>query len=199
MDKLEKFVFDRRQEFDIYQPSPKVWQNIETNLKKHKKPSETKMLKILWQIAAAVLIFAVSFAFNRYFFSHTSIEQNKSLAKADQEKVEKTESAIQIPEILEAEAYYGKLVSSRWTEIQQHLADKPLIKQHIENDMSELDSAMIELKRDLADGVSNVEVVDAMIQNYRLKLELLEDLLHQLKHKNNSKNITENDEKQFSL
>ena len=52
-------------------------------------------------------------------------------------------------------------------------------------DMEELDEVYNELKEDLKDNASNPEVIEAMILNYRVKLEILEDLLNQLKEKEN--------------
>jgi predicted CopG family antitoxin len=52
-------------------------------------------------------------------------------------------------------------------------------------DMEELDEVYAELKEDLKDNASNPEVIEAMILNYRVKLEILEDLLNQLKEKEN--------------
>jgi len=51
--------------------------------------------------------------------------------------------------------------------------------------MDELDEVYEELKEDLKDNASNPEVIEAMILNYRVKLEVLEDLLNQLKEKEN--------------
>jgi hypothetical protein len=52
-------------------------------------------------------------------------------------------------------------------------------------DLEELDEVYLELKEDLKDNVANPEVIEAMILNYRVKLEILEDLLNQLKEKEN--------------
>ena len=51
--------------------------------------------------------------------------------------------------------------------------------------MEELDEVYDELKEDLKDNASNPEVIEAMILNYKVKLEILEDLLEQLKAKEN--------------
>ena len=51
--------------------------------------------------------------------------------------------------------------------------------------MEELDQVYEELKEDLNDNASNPEVIEAMILNYRVKLEILEELLDQLKAKEN--------------
>ena len=46
----------------------------------------------------------------------------------------------------------------------------------INDELSVLDSVYNGLRSDLADNIANDEVVEAMIQNYRLKLKILEDL-----------------------
>ena len=47
-------------------------------------------------------------------------------------------------------------------------------------DLSELDSIYGALQQDLRDNIANDEIVEAMIQNYILKIEILEDLLDYL-------------------
>ena len=39
----------------------------------------------------------------------------------------------------------------------------------------ELDSVYISLKSDLKDNIANHEVIEAMIQNYRLRISILEE------------------------
>jgi hypothetical protein len=46
--------------------------------------------------------------------------------------------------------------------------------------MSELDSVYIDLKADLKDNMANQEVIEAIIENYRMKISILEDLLKQI-------------------
>ena len=60
-----------------------------------------------------------------------------------------------------------------------------------DTDMEELDEVYVELKEDLKDNASNPEVIEAMILNYRVKLEILEDLLNQLKQKENQNDETD--------
>jgi 3-hydroxyacyl-CoA dehydrogenase len=47
--------------------------------------------------------------------------------------------------------------------------------------MSELDSLYSALKADLKDNVANQEVIEAIIENYRLRIAILEELLAELK------------------
>ncbi len=55
-------------------------------------------------------------------------------------------------------------------------------------EFSDLDVLFKELKEDLNDNADNHEVIEAMIQNYSIKLEILEDMLNQIKpeQKNNN-------------
>ena len=55
-------------------------------------------------------------------------------------------------------------------------------------DMVELDKVFEELKNDLKDNSDNEEVIEAMIQNYRFKLQMLEEILLQLNKSKNSEN-----------
>ena len=43
-----------------------------------------------------------------------------------------------------------------------------------------MNAAFSELKADLKDNVDNEEVVTAMMENYRLKLQILEEILKEL-------------------
>ena len=88
-------------------------------------------------------------------------------------------------EILETEQYYSQIVSDRYKELKPFLVSNPGAEEMLSTDMEELDEVYEELKEDLKDNASNPEVIEAMILNYRVKLEILEDLLIQLKEKEN--------------
>jgi len=76
-------------------------------------------------------------------------------------------------------------VSQRYDELKPFLVSDPAAEEMLHMDMAELDEVYSQLKEDLKDNASNPEVIEAMILNYRVKLEILEDLLNQLKEKEN--------------
>ena len=88
-------------------------------------------------------------------------------------------------EIRETEQYYSQMVSERYDELRPFLASNQVAKEMLTADMEELDEVYNELKEDLKDNASNPEVIEAMILNYRVKLEILEEVLNQLKEKEN--------------
>ena len=61
------------------------------------------------------------------------------------------------------------------------LTNNPDVKKELNTDMSHLDSICTDLKKDLKDNISNQDVVEALIQNYRIKIRILEDMLTVLK------------------
>jgi len=56
----------------------------------------------------------------------------------------------------------------------------PELKNDIENDLEELNVMYKKLEEDLNDDFYNREVIEAMIQNNRLKLEMVDRVLNQI-------------------
>ena len=89
----------------------------------------------------------------------------------------------QNPQLKETEIYYNNLIFSLYNKVSPLLASNPEINKELFTDISHLDSIYLELRKDLKDNVSNQEVIDALIQNYRIKIELLEEMLGDSKGK----------------
>ena len=173
MDKFEKFVVDHHDEFDAYEPGPDLWNRI------HKPGTlQTFRYSWIWKAAVVFLVFGASFWANSY------IGNNKHIAGKH------TSPTQTITEVAEAEKYYSGLIQTKLTELQNTLSSYPELKQDLHKDLADLDSAYRDLKKDLKDNVSNEEVVEAMIQNYRLKLKLLEQIQQEFKNQNNTTNKT---------
>ncbi len=168
-DKLEQFVLNNRQEFDTGEPGPDLWARIERNMGQEKK------FRLQWKqvISRAAIIL---FLFGTAFLLSEVIHRNDSTLTGAQ-KI----NTHKIPELAEAEAYYTSMVKSKMQEMKIYLADHPDVKNELDEEFSELDSLYQSLKSDLNDNIANQEVIEAMIQNYRLKLEILEDILLELK------------------
>ena len=175
-DRLEDFVKQHRAQFDLHEPDPSIWLKINPanqEIKQAHRPesrSESRPMRWLRIAAAVAMIFAGSTA-GIYFLTG---EKADSQAYSDLYN-----------EIRETEQYYSQMVADRFEELQPYLAGNPAANEMLSDDMNELDKVYAELKNDLKDNASNPEVIEAMILNYRVKLEILEDLLNQLKEKEN--------------
>ncbi|HKJ40884.1 MAG TPA: hypothetical protein VKA27_02275 [Sunxiuqinia sp.] len=166
-DRFEKFVRDNREDFDIHSPSPELWEQLNKQLKKSVSKHWTKSP---WLKVAAVFVLAIlgsGVLLNNYF---SPSHQLHLAAKADPE----------LQELIEAESYYAHEVDGRLKEIQKCYKLNPELKSEVEGDLEELDTMYNSLKNDLKDNVSNKEVIEAMIENNRYRLKLVDDVLSQI-------------------
>ena len=87
----------------------------------------------------------------------------------------------ELRELIEAEAYYAQQVDGRLKEIQKCYYINPELKQEIETDLDELQDMYNSLKLDLKENISQKMVIEAMIENNRIRLKLVDDVLEQIK------------------
>jgi hypothetical protein len=164
-DRLEQFIAENRDQFDLYDPGEKVWNGIKNRVQRKRRYPDWKT--IIWRAAAILVIFAASFLLQEYLHRNELISGRK----------DKKLNNVEIPELQEAEIYYTNLVDEKIKEIEPLLENQPELGNEVKNFLAELDSIYAELQKDLVDNIANDEVVEAMIQNYRLKLQILEDIL----------------------
>ncbi|MDX2431870.1 MAG: hypothetical protein QNK35_13115 [Bacteroides sp.] len=168
-DRLEDFVRQHREEFDLREPDPSVWLKI--------NPANAPVVKsqrpLRWLRVAAVI--AVIFAGSSVGIHYLTGGNSEADLYSEQIYME----------MQETEAFYTRMVSERYKELKPFLASDPMANEMLTSDLEELDQVYLDLKNDLKDNVSNPEVIEAMVLNYRIKLEILEDLLNQLKEKEN--------------
>ncbi len=177
-DKLEKYILDHREQFDDLEPDPSLWEGVETR----KAPViRINWKDMAWKAAAVAAIFVASYFFHDYMAS-----RNQSPEKLFSKNLEDASPIVK--ELIEAEAYYSSMISQKQEEIFRLTASNPDIRHEIDMEMVDLDKVYAELKEDLKDNAHNEEVIEAMIQNYRLKLDILEEMLYQLKESQESQN-----------
>jgi hypothetical protein len=165
-DRLEQFISENKNQFDLYEPDEKLWAGIEPGLSQ-KKTIRIGWKGVMWRAAAVLIIFAASFLVQEIMHQRQSLITNKTDDKILNE----------IPELQEAEIYYTSLLNDKIEQIEPLISENPELGEFLQQDLSELDSIYDELQKDLRDNIANDEVVEAMIQNYILKIQILEDLL----------------------
>ena len=163
-DRLEEFVRNNRQGFDQLEPSQKVWENISAASKKTK----TRRLNVYLLRVAAVFIVVVV----------TSVMLYKSaiLPPGYSEIIDDPE----MRELMEAETFYAQQVSGKLKEIRKCYSTFPELKVEIESDLTELEFMYNELRNDLRENISNKAVIEAMIDNNRKRLKLVDEVLDQI-------------------
>ncbi len=167
-DNFEKYIENNKDLFDDITPSMDMWDRIERNLPK-KKNSIVKRIIIGTTSAAAILLIALLAV---KFYTIQPSPQNELLS-----------------EIEETEQYYDNILYQKKELVYKLTSHNPEIQNDVNEEFAILDAAMIELKEDLNDNISNREVVEAMILNYRMKLKILEDILKYLPVENKEEKI----------
>jgi predicted transcriptional regulator len=165
MRKLEEFIQDNRDDFDSMLPSPELWGKIESKLEKNNSGRP-----IIWKLSAAVAAVLVLALVGTYMFAPRTTTYRKYASVSDPE----------MKNLLETEAFYAEKVSSKINEIEKCYKVYPELKVDIENDLNELDNMYKDLENDLNDNLYNREVIEAMIQNNRLRLEMVDRVLNQI-------------------
>jgi CHASE3 domain sensor protein len=162
MDNLEKFIRNNRNDLDRYDPSPEVWERI----KKDTGSPKARLWK--WSAAAAVALIIIGTGF--IFYSRIQDSRMQVQANSSYQQ-----------QIGETEFFYNSMINSLYEEAKPMLTRNPDIEKELKADMEHIDRICSEIKRDLKDNVANQEVVEALIQNYKIKILLLEDMLSKMK------------------
>jgi len=181
MDKLEDFIKSNREDLDRYIPPSGIWKGVKRRISIHKFHSNR------WIAIAAMFVVILSTAVVLFrsggmlSLSGRLNGTNNSLNRMD-------------PLVKETEMYYNNLVNSLYLEASPLLTANPEIEKELNSDISQLDSICLEIKRDLNDNVDNQEVIEALIQNYRSKIHILEEMLTLLKDNNTESQKTKENE-----
>ncbi len=182
MDKLEQFIKNNRESFDSMEPSPELWNSIkEKNNFKNTNPHLVELPYFKWavRIAAAVIIFAAS------YYLHEIIDTTQTHPQmASQEK------SPLLNEFLEAQYYYTAQINAEKEKFYKVTAGNSSLREDIQDELKDLDKEFASLKEDLMDNVDNEDVIAAMIQNYRLKLNILQDIMYQVQQEKTEKKST---------
>lgn len=181
-DKLEKYVKEHRASFDTDVPSAKVWQNIEKTkpIKRQLNNVVSINKRFLWA-AAAALVFAISVI----LYQGSRIKNLKT--ETTIVSVENNTRQWQMPpELKELDMLY----TSQSSTTMQLLKELPDYQSELREELNELDEEFELLKTELGSEHSSEDVLKAMVENYRIKLDLLEITLEHLKR---SEKIIENE------
>lgn len=163
-DKLEKYIAENRGSFDDKEAPSLLWDAIEREIKA--PPAKMYSLRFIMSIAAsAIILLGVGLGMGMYM-SKPNIEDRLIAAH---------------PDYLEAEQHYQHQINVKLNQVKSLGVDE-----YVTPGLSELDAVYQELKNELLNsGVKNDEViVEAMIDHYKSKLEVLEVVLNKLQNKN---------------
>jgi hypothetical protein len=169
-DPLESFIRNRRDEFDDLEPSGKVWERIQ---QRQKQPRIVHWRSIATKAAAVAAIFMLGYLFSVWTGKGPVSDQYAD----DMQQENLPEYAV----LKEARIYYSSLINQKQEQVFRLTSGNEQLQNDLKEEFDVLDRAFRSLEKDLNDQVATEEVIEAMIQHYRIKLDMLEDILYQLK------------------
>ncbi len=157
MDRLEQFIQQNRPDFDTEQVPAEIWSNLETNLPKGRR---IRLIPILSKAAAVLLILGIGVLLGTYM--------------ANSNNNERTLSDIS-PEYAEVENYYTQQVKNNINQLESKGVDAKVLE-----DVQELEKEFEKLKKELGRTKNDEQIVHAMIENYRTKINILQRVLNRI-------------------
>jgi hypothetical protein len=163
MKNLEEIVLRNRESFDDQEPKDDHFEKFQSRLKKQStitiKLSFSNFMK-----AAAVVALIVTGSIWIY------ISQEKSQVAYNG----------YTQEIKEVEFYYTNLVDDRMTEINEYSKDPELKNELLNKEFREIDSLYTVLQNELKSAPGDERIINAIIQHYQVKVEILNEILNDL-------------------
>lgn len=189
-DDIEKFFEEHGDEFPQYEPSADLWSKIKPQVEAKEEepkvvpiaPKEEKVIKVatLYR-AAAVLVIGLLAGYGIWGVNWSGKTGQTTVAVSNDSTSGATINNYYIsledlsPDLAEVEQFYTSQIEEKRGELEAlH------VNQSYYEELEELDHEMTILQREASVNLDNERVVEAMVQNYRLRLELLENLLQEI-------------------
>ena len=165
MDNFEKHIRENRAAFDSHKADrAKLWANIEAKL----DPPRAKVVPLwkspIFKVAASVLIVLGISSLIGITFLGNSANEDTFVSK----------------ELQDIDMHYQGLVSYQVQLVQKNENLSDADKAEFLSFMDDLDKEYDELKLEMQNNLDNELVLEAIVSNYRKRIELIENLLRQL-------------------
>ncbi len=183
MDQLEKRIRENRELFDVAEPAEGHFERFSNKLQTlHQKNKRVPWLTYLKVASIAVLVVLSTLWTYDYFMNRLVSEQAISLGNL-------------YPEYREVEMYYTSMFNAGYNEIDHcTFPEDSLQKKILIKELSDMDSIFINLQKEIQLNPTDERVINAMIEHYERKLEVMNQILDQLKQLNNQELNNKNNE-----
>lgn len=168
----ESFIRNNKDDFNTKDPGD-LWVGIEASL-----PAEKKNPKLIpiYQVYkyAALFIIALGFGYLAMYL-HFTTPDPVSASKPIQVESQDQQEPEYVAELAEVEDYYAAEIDNKLNQLKEFEDQEEIIEE-----LNLLQEEFEELKTEMGDQINDERIVQAMIQNYRLRLELLKEILEEL-------------------
>jgi len=177
-DKLGKFIGENRAAFDDLEPSAELWGAIEKGIPPEHRGSLLSLNSRIWKAAVLMMVFASAWFIKDYVDRPAKIN--------DAANAEISTNSERLNELADGEAYYVAQITNKQAELEKYTRENPEIMNDLKREFRELDRDNLQLKEDLVESNANERVIEAIMQSYRMKLQILEQVLSEMKGSRNA-------------
>jgi hypothetical protein len=167
-DPLENMIKSNTEQFDTVEPPKGHRDRMRQRLQEEKDPVILKITRSqFWAAAAAIALVLTT----TWWIMNTGKE-----VMEDRNELSLSELG---QEMAQVETYYLQTISEKKELIASSDSDEMLVQSFF-SELERLEEEYDELKKELARYPANERIIDSMINNYRMRIDILESLLERL-------------------
>lgn len=175
MDNFEKYIKENKEAFNVHKvDKDRLWQGITAQLDEEDKPKVIPLWRSSGLRIAASIALVVGLSIMAFFL----------VGNPNGQEIEGFASE----ELFEIDLHYKNLVYQQVQLVKNHPKLSAADKDEFLSFMDELDQEYEQLKQEMRSNLDNERVLEAIVNNYKKRIELIENLLQQI---NASKNETD--------
>lgn len=173
MDQLEKRIKENRELFDAAEPAEGHFERFSGKLRlMHQKKQRVPWMTYLKAASVALLILLSGLWTHDYIMDRLASKQSISLGDLS-------------PEYREADLYYTSMFNEKYSEIDHcTFPEDSMQKKILMKEITEMDSIFVNLQKEIKLNPKDERIINAMIEHYERKLEVMNQILDQLKQLN---------------
>lgn len=183
--RFDDFIHKHRDELDAKVPPAAVWDKVATRITPPATAQVKRLYPVRWVAAAAILLFLGTGSYFLFL---------KKDPNATQVAVNETDSADSVslnainPAYAKEVYHFTQLIELKQAELKQLEKENPELYKQFMGDITKLDSSYHSLKGELPSNPNREQLLEAMIQNLKLQMDLLNQQLAIIQQINQSKN-----------
>jgi hypothetical protein len=175
-DNIEEIILNNLKELNDFEPKDGHFERFQDKLNKQNK-KKTITLNLVWKVAAAVVF--VLLAVNQANIYFSPDKQNNILSENNSE----FSLASVSPEYKEVEFYYTNAISVGLNQWNSLMADGFISKEEqdlMDTELADFEVRFKNLQTDLAANPNDERVINAMLEYYQAKLDIINMIVNKL-------------------
>jgi len=183
-DNIEELILNNLKELNDNEPMDGHFERFQAKLNRQNK-KKTFTFSLVWKVAAAVVF--VFLAVNQANIYFSPDKQNENLAFNNSEFTLASVS----PEYKEVEFYYTNAISvglNQWNNLKTDGFISETEQETMKGELAEFEERFKTLQTDLAANPNDERVINAMLEYYQAKLEIINMIVNKLQEVKQQKN-----------